>query len=175
MAAYYIWCRISYRYNRCLRKLAVWRICIILCKTLLIPLPGMGGIHFACWLPSNKVLYHVSEQAISSALIWAGTLHILWNNTGRDPSLPQGDLPHSNCLSRYYSFLLVMYRNSHRCVITACLLPDFTTCYLSLKPTSVALLAHILQGRNRPLSTALPLACLHRPLITAYLNVQCCW
>lgn len=82
VAAYYIWCRISYRYKRCLRKLAVCRICIIICKTLLIPLPGIGGIHFARWLPSNKVFCHVSEQAISSALIWAGTLHILYNNTG---------------------------------------------------------------------------------------------
>lgn len=82
VAAYYIWCRISYRYKRCLRKLAVCRICIIICKTLLIPLPGIGGIHFARWLPSNKVFCHVSEQAISSALIWAGTLHILCNNTG---------------------------------------------------------------------------------------------
>lgn len=49
-----------------------------------------------------------------------------------------------------------MWRNSPTSVIVTCLLPDFTTRYLSVRPTSVTSLAHKLQGSNQPLSLALP-------------------
>lgn len=60
-------CRISRRYNRCLRKLAVCRICIIVCKSLLIPLPGIAGIHFARHTDCHPIKFSAMYQSRRSA------------------------------------------------------------------------------------------------------------
>lgn len=67
LAVYHIWCRTSYRYNRCLRKLTVCWICIMICKHLLIPLPGIAGIHFARHADCHPIKFSAMYQSRRSA------------------------------------------------------------------------------------------------------------
>lgn len=59
-----------------------------------------------------------------------------WHLNWLDLTLLLHDLPHSNSWTRCCSFLLVKHSNSSTSVIVTGLVPDFTTCYRPVIPTS---------------------------------------